>query len=317
MKGETILVTGGAGYIGSGIVKTLIDKEFNVLVIDDLSKGEKKYVDPRARLFKIDLCKKEKLIEIFSKNKIDCAIHCAAKKAVYESEKKPITYFENNISGTINLLNAMNSGGCNKIIFSSTACVYKSTPSGIYSENSKLANNNVYGFTKIKCEELIKEFSRISGMEYVIFRYFNVAGDIGLEYLEKNPQNIFPKLCEAIKNNEDFCIFGKKYKTPDGTAIRDYISLSDLIDAHVKAIEYPKDDIFNLGTKKGTSILEIIKEFEKQLNRKIKVKIKEKRTGDAPKSLSDPKKAKQLLKWKAKENLSKIVKDFIKSYKLN
>ena len=247
---KTFLVTGAAGYIGSAITKALLDQGFKVLAVDDLSKGEKKYVDSRANFFKIDLCKKEKIASLFTENKIDLAIHCAAKKAVSESEKKTLKYFENNINGTVNLLNAMSQGGCNKIIFASSACVYKNSSKGVYSENDELLSTNAYGFTKIKCEEIIKELARTSGMKYIIFRYFNVAGDIGLDYAEKDPQNIFPKLCETIKKNETFHLLGADYETPDGTALRDYIGLPDLVDAHMKAIEHPKNESFQFRRRK-------------------------------------------------------------------
>ena len=313
---KTFLVTGAAGYIGSAVTKALLDWGFGVVAVDDLSKGEKKYLDGRARFFKIDLLDKEKLSDLFAENKIDLVIHLAAKKSVHESEKKPLEYFENNITGTVNLLDAMSRGGCKRIFFSSSASVYKNDGRGVYSEGSDLLSSNVYGFTKIKCEELIREFSRVSDMRYVIFRYFNVAGDAGLGYAEKDAQNIFPKLCGAVKNSEDFYVFGGDHETPDGTSLRDYIGLRDLVDAHIKALEYPENGIFNLGTGKGTSVMEIVKEFERQLNRKIKVKTKEKKSFDPSRSLSNSEKVRRKLNWEPEENLAKIVKDFIKVYGL-
>ena len=313
---KTILVTGGAGYIGSAIVKRALDMKYKVLVIDNLLKGRRKYVDKRVQFFKINLCNKKKLHDFFRTHKIDCVIHCAARKSVGESEEHPQLYFEENVSGTINLLNAMIYGKCKKIIFSSTACVYKENLKGIYNEDDKLSSQNIYGFTKIKCEEIIKEFSRTLNMKYVIFRYFNVAGDIGLTYQEKDSQNIFPVLCESIRDKKTFFIFGNKYNTIDGTGVRDYIHLSDVVSAHIRAINYPKNEIFNLGTKKGTSVLQIIKEFENQLNRKINFKIKGNRAGDVGKCLANPKKAKQLLNWEAKKDLKEIVCDFVQSYNL-
>jgi UDP-glucose 4-epimerase len=314
---KNILVTGGCGYIGSAMAKELKNKKFNVFIIDDLSKGEKKYIDKSIKFSKIDLCDNKKLEKFFSKNSIDCVIHCAGKKAVGESEENPGKYLTNNISGLINVLNSMIKFNVKKIIFSSSACVYAPSKTGIFKETDSLSSPNIYGYTKLQNEEMIKEISRTKNIDYTIFRYFNVAGDVGIKYQEKEAQNIFPVLCEAIKGiRKEFLIFGNKYDTKDGTGVRDYIHLEDLVKAHIKAINYKKNEIFNLGTKKGTSVLQIVKEFEKQLNKKVNYKFVKNRKGDVGTCLANSEKAKKLLNWESKKDLKEIVKNFIKSYDL-
>ena len=313
---KTILVTGGTGYIGSAIVKKLCEKKCNVIVLDNLSTTQKKYINKLSKFYKCDLNDKKKLESIFKENKINCVIHCAGKKAVGESEEKPIKYFQNNVCGLVNLLEVVDKYKIEKIIFSSSACVYKENKGGIFKEDDKLNSPNIYGFTKLQNENMIQEISRTKKINYVIFRYFNVSGDFGLNYNEKNALNIFPSLGRAIKEDKSFLIFGDKYKTIDGTGVRDYIHISDLVEAHIKAINYDKNEIFNLGTQKGVSVKQIICEVEKQLKRKIKKKIVENRSGDVGRCLANSKKAEKLLKWKAKKNICDIVYDFLRVYEL-
>ncbi len=310
-----ILVTGGAGYIGSALVKKLVQQNKKVVVIDDLSGGEKKYIDPQAKFYKIDIKDEAKLRKVFKENSIKEVFHLAARKAAGESEIKPLLYLENNAVGTFTLLKIMLEHGVRKIIFSSTACVYQEKANGTYAEQDALSTYNVYGYTKLENENLILELARLGKLEYIIFRYFNVCGDAGLGYQELAAENIFPTLARAIKSEEVFRVFGGDYPTPDGSGVRDYIHLSDLVEAHISASE--KNQIYNLGTKKGTSVLEIIKEFENQLGRKIKYQIAKRRPGDLAFCLANAKKAKEKLNWTGKKKLSDMVSDFIKVYKLN
>ncbi len=311
-----ILVTGGAGYIGSALVDKLIELKKKVIVVDDLSQGKKKYIHPQAKFYKIDITKKTKLAKVFSENKITTVFHLAAKKAVGESEEKPFFYLENNVVGTINLLEAMANHQCSKIILSSTACVYQEKAKGVYQETDLLSAYNHYGYTKVENEQLIQELARLKKVNYVIFRYFNVCGDMGLFYQEEKAKNIFPVLAQAIREDKPFKVFGKNYPTPDGSGVRDYIHLTDLIDAHLKGLTVKKNQVYNLGTKKGTSVLEIIQEFEKQLKRKIKYKVVARRKGDLAICLANSQKAQKELNWRAKENLATMVSDFITTYKL-
>ena len=187
---------------------------------------------------------------------------------------------------------------------------------GFIAKKIKHNSLNNYGFTKIEGENLIKQLSKSKKINYVIFRYFNVAGDFGLNYVEKDPKNIFPVLCSKIKNNEVFNIFGNDYKTFDKTPIRDYIHIKDLVNAHIKSINYKQNEIFNLGAKKGISVLEIIKKFEEKIKRKINFKFNKRRDGDCEKCLANCSKVKKLLKWEAKYNLDDIVEDYVKIYNL-
>ena len=307
---KKIVVTGASGYIGSAIVLELCRKEnYEVFSLD-------KEKSSFSQFILCDITNKKKLERIFLEHRFDCVIHCAAKKAVGESEEMPFSYFKHNILGTINILEAMEKSGCKKIIFSSTACVYKQKKGGVFVESDTLEAPNIYGFTKIQAEQLIQQIARTKKMKYVIFRYFNVAGDCGLKYKEKKSQNLFPQLSQNIKDNKVSLVFGNTYPTKDGTCVRDYIHLDDLVKAHIKAVSYRKNEVFNLGTKKGTSVLQIVKEFEKQLKRKISYKIDKKRKGDVAVSLADSKKAEEMLKWKAKKDVKKIVGDYIRVYGL-
>jgi len=300
---KKILVTGGAGYIGSAIVRDLCNKGFDVVVIDNLDKGKKELVDIRADFFQVDLKNKDELESVFENNNFDTVIHCAALKAVGESEREPNKYFENNISGTINLLFCIKKFDVKKIIFSSTACVYKENSVGVYSETDEIMSPNVYGFTKIICENLICEQARITGMNYVIFRYFNVAGDVGLNYVDPNAQNIFPIISEVLNGVRDkVLVFGNDYDTKDGTGVRDYIHLQDLVLAHNCALDFDGSEVFNLGTGSGTSVLELVKEFGD-----VNYEIAPRRDGDVACALANSSKAYRLLGWKAQCSLSDMV----------
>ena len=196
-----LLVTGGAGYIGSAFVKEAV-KNHEVVVVDNLSKGKKELVDKKAKFFKMDLVEKEKLEELFNKEKFEAVVHFAAYKSVGESMKNPIKYSDN-ISGTINLLNAMAKENVKKIIFSSTAAVYGIPEKNVADEETKTNPINYYGFTKLKCEELMDWYSKINGIDYMIFRYFNVAGDAGLKYQDPHAENVFPIIMDVLKNKRE------------------------------------------------------------------------------------------------------------------
>ena len=223
-----ILVTGGAGYIGSVAVKTLIEKGHEVSVVDNLSKGKKELVSEKAKFFQKDLT--DNLDEVFNEP-YDAVIHFAAYKAVEESMNDAVKYSDN-ISGTINLLNYMVKNKVKKMIFSSTAAVYGDFDEPL-TEDCETNPVNFYGFSKLKCEEIIGWYNKIHGIEYTNLRYFNVAGDV-LGYVDPDAKNVFPIIMEVINGKRDrFCIFGDDYNTPDGTCLRDYIHIQDLVDAHV------------------------------------------------------------------------------------
>jgi UDP-glucose 4-epimerase len=262
-----ILVTGGAGYIGSACVHKLI-KKHEVVVVDNLSKGKKEFVDPKAEFYKLDLADRGALQKAFSK-KIDAVIHFAAYKAVEESMEDAVKYSDN-ITGTINLLDMMVKKGVRKIIFSSSAAVYGMPKKEIVDEDAETKPINYYGYTKLACEQIIGWYSNIHAIEHVNLRYFNVAGDSGLGYVDPDAKNIVPILMEVLSGKrKKLTVFGNDYKTRDGTCIRDYIDVNDLVDAHILALDVEGSHVINLGTSKGSSVLELINATEKVTKKKL------------------------------------------------
>jgi len=311
---KTILVTGGAGYIGSAAVKELIEKKFNVLVADNLSKGDLGIVDKKAKFFKVDLTDKEELEKIFKNYKIDSVMHFAAYKAVGESMENPEKYFDN-IQGTINLLELMANYEVKKIIYSSSAAVYGLPNYTPVDENHPTKPTNYYGFTKKVCEELIEWYSKIYNLSYICLRYFNVAGD-ALNYIDPGAENVFPILMEAIfGKREKFCIFGKDYDTRDGTCIRDYIDVKDLVKAHISALNVDKNEIINLGTSIGVSVKELVSLVKEVTGADFKVEIAGKRKGDVSELIASNEKAKKLLNWSPETNVKEMISSTYKAYK--
>jgi UDP-glucose 4-epimerase len=314
---KNILVIGGAGYIGSSCVNSLVNSDYNVTVLDNLSTGQIEKVNQKAKTIHGDILDIITLENVFKNNSFSTIIHFAAKKAVGESEENPELYFQNNVVGTLNILSMMSKYNVPKIIFSSTAAVYKpkDEENAVYTEDSEVEPINVYGRTKLMCELIIKDFTRLGKIkEYTIFRYFNVAGDTGLNYIEKNAQNVFPLLTNAILNGTEFTIFGEDYSTPDGSGVRDYIHLSDLVNAHVLAIENNTSGIYNLGTKNGYSVKELIKAFEDMTSKKMNIKISERRKGDPATVIADSSKSNANLNWKSEHSLDDMVTSTLKAY---
>ncbi len=314
---KNVLVIGGAGYIGSACVEELIENEYKVFVLDNLSTGQVEKVNKKARMIHGDILDMAVLENVFKDNEFETVIHFAGKKAVGESEEFPELYFENNVKGTLNILSMMSKYNVPKIIFSSTAAVYqpKGEDDSIYTEESHAEPINVYGESKLISEKLIKSFARLGKIkEYVIFRYFNVAGDTGLNYIEKNAQNVFPLLTNAILNGTEFKIFGDDYSTPDGSGVRDYIHLKDLVQAHVLGIGSVESGTYNLGTKNGFSVKELIQAFERITYKKMNVVIVEKRKGDPAIVIADSAKANNDLNWQAKSTLDDMVTSTLKAY---
>jgi len=308
-----ILVTGGAGYIGSACVKSLIEKGYEVTVIDNLSKGLKKLVHPKATFFKVDLTERKTLDRIF-KNKIDAVIHFAGYKSVAESMSNAAKYSDN-ITGTINLLDMMVKHKVEKIIFSSSAAVYGMPDVSVATEETQTFPINYYGFTKLACEQIIKWYAQIHGIRYVLLRYFNVAGDSGLNYVDPHAENIIPIIMEVIAGKRDkLTIFGKGYKTRDGTCIRDYIDINDLVSAHILSIKKGNNEIINLGTSHGVSVKELADTTMKITGHKFKYIYGNKRLGDPPVLIASNKKAKKILNWKPKKSVNDMIASTFKAY---
>ena len=318
-----ILVTGGAGYIGSHIVLELCDSGFEVIVFDDLSLGFRENVDQRAELYIGSTLNREDLDDVLSKN-IDAVIHLAAWKAAGESMDNPFKYTQNNIIGTLNVLSSMTEYGVRKFILSSTAAVYGYPQYLPIDENHPLDPINYYGYTKLVIEQNLKWFSELKGLRYACLRYFNAAGydlDGRVKNKEKNPQNLLPITMEvAIGVRKQMEVFGDDYNTPDGTGIRDYIHVNDLALAHISALNYlvEKDENLsvNLANGVGYSVLDVIRMAEKVTQKNISYEIVGRRFGDPAELTAISMQAKKLLKWEAQySDIETILSTMWKVYK--
>jgi len=316
-KTKKILITGAAGYIGSACTTRLLERGHQVTALDNLSHGDKKYIDARAKFVNIDLREKKDLASLFTKNLFDVVLHFAALKNVAEGETRVMDYFENNIGGTLNLLSQMSSAGVKTIIFSSSAAVYDfSQQLNACTEDTPVNPGNVYGDTKLIGEMMIMSSLQRKILERaVLFRYFNVAGDAGLCFTDPLPQNVFQILAQAVNNKSSFQIFGNDYATRDGTCVRDYVHLLDLIDAHVSAVESSTvSGIFNLGTAKGYTVKELVNVFGLVSGGKIDIQIAPRRVGDSSVALADSSKAMRDFGWSPKYTLEDMVRSTLGIY---
>jgi len=316
---KNILITGGAGYIGSHVIEKLIKRKKKVFIVDNLVTGYKKLINKKAKFYKLNILKTKKLRNIILKNKINSVIHLAASLSIGIGEKFPKRYFKNNVIGTQSLLNACKLTGVKNFIFSSTAAVYKD---GIYkvTEKSKVKPKSVYGKTKLKAENIIIKNCKKYKINYGILRYFNVvgaspSGNIGLinkgDHLFKNFS------MEILKKKPIFKVYGQNYKTPDKTTIRDYVHISDLAEIHIKVLDkislIKKSVILNCGYGKGISVMKVVKEFKTQSKNKVNILIQDRRAGDMEKTVAENKKLLKFIKWKPKYNkLNFLVKNSIK-----
>jgi UDP-glucose 4-epimerase len=308
---KRILVTGGAGYIGSACTKLLLEKGYAVIVVDNLAHGKKSLVDKRCTFFKLDLAK-DNLDKVFAQP-IDAVIHFAAYKSVEESMVDAVKYADN-VTGTINLLNAMVKHKVKKIIFSSTAAVY-GTPAYVpLDEHHPTVPENFYGETKLIIESLLSWYHAVHGFTYIALRYFNVVGDM-LRYLDPDPKNVVPIVMEvALGKRKECLIFGDNYDTPDGTCVRDYIDVHDLVRAHVLALKVKESYIINLGTEKGTSVRELITLIKEVSGKDFAVKVSAKRLGDPAMVVASNKKAKEVLGWEPQVPLKESLEATWKVY---
>ena len=315
---KNILITGGAGYIGSHTTEILIKNKKKVFIVDDLSTGFKRLINKKAKFFLTNILNKNKIKKIIKQNNIDSVIHLAAVLSVGESEKNPKKYKKINVEGTKKLLEAIKNTKVKNLIFSSTCAVYKDGFEKV-SEKTKTYPTSVYGNTKLKCEKIIKIFCNQNKLNYGILRYFNVAGastsgKIG--QINKGDQLFKNLSLEVQKKKPVFKIYGSKYKTKDGTCIRDYIHVSDISEIHYKVLmkinKYNISTILNCGYGKGISVKDTVNEFKKYANKNLQILEFPNRKGDMVKVTSDNLKLRKFIKWKPKfNNLSKIVKSCI------
>ena len=312
---KNILITGGAGYIGSHISEVLIQRKKKIFILDNLSTGHKRLINKKAKFILGDISNRHIIKKILKKHKIDSVIHLAAALSVGESQKKPNKYKRINIEGTKRLLLSINNSNVKNIIFSSTCAVYKDGLDRV-SENSKLKPTSVYGKTKLIGEKLIKKFCKRNRINYGILRFFNVAGasPTGKIGQINIGDQLFKNLSlELNKRYPVFKVYGDDYNTKDGTCIRDYIHVSDIAKIHYEVLKkinkINNSVIFNCGYSKGISVKEVIKAFKKNTRKKIIVKILKRRKGDMAKITANSSKLKKFISWKPKyDNLNKIVK---------
>ena len=316
---KNILITGGAGYIGSHVAEYLIKKKFNVFIIDNLSTGYKKLINKKSKFIKKDLKQTKGLRQIILNNKINSVIHLAASLNVNESQKNLSKYTANNVKSTTNLITACKDTLVTSFIFSSTAAVYKD---GIYKVNEKSPTRpkSIYGKTKLKAEMLIKKAFEDNKINYAILRFFNVCGaSSSNEIGQINSYDLlFKNLAAAtLKKKPSINIYGNDYQTKDGTCIRDFIHVSDLSEVNAKLLnifkKIKKSIILNVGYGLGTTVLEVVKAFEKHSKKKIKINFLPRRKADLKQIIADNSKLKKFLNWKPKYNkLSIMVKSSIK-----
>ena len=320
-----ILVIGGAGYIGSHVVKELLKHDVDVTVYDDLSTGQEVNIFPKTNFVKGSILDVPLLKQTMDQQ-VDGVIFLAAKKAVGESMQNPEKYSTNNLIGTINVLNSMAESGVKKFIFSSSAAVYGSPQYLPIDEKHSVNPMSFYGFTKLATERLLKWYDELRGIHFVALRYFNAVGYDGqgdVKGLEKNPQNLLPIIMEvACQKREKLSIFGNDYDTPDGTCLRDYIHVTDLATGHWKALEYlnngENSEIINLGTGQGISVMEMVKKTQEVIGKEIPYSVEGRRPGDPAIVVAAAEKAKQLLNWQATHSdLENIIRTTWAVYKNN
>ncbi|MCL0101278.1 UDP-glucose 4-epimerase GalE [Peptococcaceae bacterium] len=311
-----ILVTGGAGYIGSHVIKALGEKGYEVITYDNLSTGHR-WAVLFGELEVGDILDSKKLKEVFEKHKPDAVMHFAAHIVVPESVKQPLKYYTNNVSGTINLLNVMQEFGVDKFIFSSTAAVYGIPEKIPVSETAPLKPINPYGYGKMVVEQILKDLSRAKDFNYISLRYFNVAGaDFEARIGEgKEDATHLITMCvrTALGIRDVLNIYGTGYPTHDGTGIRDYIHVDDLAKAHILALEYllngGTSEVFNCGYSRGFSVKEVVKVAKKVTGVGFPVEYTDRRPGDPPALVADASKIKEKLNWQPEhDDLEYIIK---------
>ena len=324
---KKILVTGGAGFIGSHTVVELLNFGYDVVIMDNFSNSKPECLNRIKRItnknfifYQTDMCDYEGVLKIFEEcSPIDAVIHFAGFKAVGESVAKPLEYDSNNITGTLTLLHAMRASGCKKIVFSSSATVYGMNNPVPYKEEYQTSATNPYGYTKVMIEQILIDMCKAEGdFGAMLLRYFNPIGahESGLIGEDPNgiPNNLLPYIAQVAAGKlEQLSIFGNDYDTPDGTGVRDYIHVVDLAKGHLSALEYILKNngaqAVNLGTGKGSSVLEVVSAFENASHTKINKKFTPRRAGDIAACYADTAKAEKLFNWQAEKDINQMCAD--------
>lgn len=329
-----ILITGGAGYIGSHTCVQLLKNGYDIVVLDNFSNSERKVIDLIKQItgkdfknYDCDLLNKEQLLTIFNENDVDAVIHFAALKSVPESIAEPLRYYENNITGTLNLLEVIKSSKVKRIVFSSSATVYGLNNKVPYNEEMPLTATNPYGWTKVMMEQILRDFVTANeSVKVAILRYFNPIGADSSGLIGENPKgipsNLMPYICQtAIGKLPYLKVCGTDFDTIDGTGVRDYIHICDIANGHLKALEHLNNitgvEVYNLGSGKGTTVLELVDTFEAVTGIHIKRVEWDRRPGDISESYADVEKAKIELDWSPKYTLEEMCLDSWNYIKLN
>ncbi len=323
----SVLVTGGAGYIGSHTVVELLNRGEKIIIVDNFSNSKPEMLDKIRKItnndfkfYEVDLLDRENLDKVFAENPdIESVIHFAGLKAVGESVAKPIEYYHNNITGTLILLDIMKKYNCKKIVFSSSATVYGDPATVPIKEDFPLSTTNPYGSTKLMIEQILRDvYISDNDWSIILLRYFNPIGAHESGLIGENPNgipnNLLPYINQvACGKLECLSVFGNDYDTVDGTGVRDYIHVVDLAKGHLKALDKARNfngvEAYNLGTGTGYSVLQIVKAFEDATGVEVKYKIVERRPGDIATCYADPTKAKNELGWTAEKGIEEMCKD--------
>lgn len=322
----TVLVTGGAGFIGSHATVELLENGYEVVVVDNLSNSQKASIDRIKEMtgkdfafYEVDLLDSQALEDVFSNHEISAVMHFAGYKAVGQSVEMPLSYYHNNISGTITLCEMMLKHNVQKLVFSSSATVYGLPERVPIEESFALSATNPYGRTKLMIEEMLRDLALSNpAIRIAILRYFNPIGAHPSGKLGEDPRgipnNLIPYVTQvAIGKQPELKVFGGDYNTSDGTGVRDYIHVMDLVKGHIKALEYLEKhegvETFNLGTGTGYSVLEIVNNFNEVTGKQIPYRITDRRPGDIGVCYANPEKAKKLLGWQAEKTLKEMCRD--------
>lgn len=330
-----ILVTGGAGYIGSHTSIVLLEQGYEVVVVDNLCNSKQVAVErieelsgKKVTFYEYDVCCEDKMREVFRQEKIDAVIHFAGLKAVGESVSIPLKYYENNLVSTLTLLKVMEEFGVNNFVFSSSATVYGDPASVPIREDFPLSTTNPYGATKLMIEQILTDYAHANpSFNPIILRYFNpvgahISGKIG-EDPNGIPNNLVPYITQTVVGKRsEVHVFGNDYPTPDGTGVRDYIHVVDLAEGHAAALKLFEQGncgrkVYNLGTGKGYSVLEMVQAFSKAAGKEIPYVIDPRRPGDIPECYADCTKAFEELGWKAKKTLEDMCADSLRWQEMN
>jgi UDP-glucose 4-epimerase len=305
-----VLVTGGAGYIGAHVAAELLKSGYSIRIYDDFSNGLHRRVDGKFRdIVDGDMLDRVKLLAAL--DGIDAVIHLAAKKAVEESVKDPLKYYENNVGGSLNLLGAMAAKGVKQLVYSSSAAVYSPNDKEAVLEDDPTAPLSPYGASKLLAEQLISSVGSAEQISNISLRYFNVVGSNIAEFGDNSKDNLVPKVFLALKNGKRPQIYGSDYPTPDGTCIRDYIHVQDLALAHLAALKKVESgyisQVYNVGSGKGYSVKEMMDQISKSLGRDINPELSPARAGDSPKLIASIDKIKEQLGWSPKASLKEMI----------